>query len=74
MKILMVSQYFAPDITAAAFRMSETYQILSDTGHDVRVITAIPHRAIDNATKLNFGDRNISRVGLIKYSGGGKLD
>lgn len=45
MRILAVSQYYPPDITAAAFRIGETVAILREKGHDVRVITARPHKA-----------------------------
>jgi len=45
MKILILSQYFYPDITAAAFRIGETADLLLHKGHDVRVITANPHKA-----------------------------
>jgi glycosyltransferase involved in cell wall biosynthesis len=45
MKILVICQYFQPDITAAAFRMSDAAELLLQAGHEVRVITALPHRA-----------------------------
>ena len=43
-KILIISQYYPPDITAAAFRISETAAILKDDGFSVKVLTAKPHR------------------------------
>jgi glycosyltransferase involved in cell wall biosynthesis len=46
MRILVISQYFPPDITAAAFRIGDTVEYLVQKGHDVRVITAKPHKAI----------------------------
>jgi len=45
MKILVVAQYYRPDITAAAFRIAETVDLLSEAGHAVTVITSEPHRA-----------------------------
>lgn len=44
MRILIVAQYYAPDITAAAFRISETAELLAARGHEVAVVTAEPHR------------------------------
>ncbi|MBN1755627.1 glycosyltransferase family 4 protein [bacterium] len=43
-KILIVSQYYPPDITAAAFRISETAELLAESGYDVTILTAMPHR------------------------------
>lgn len=72
MKILIVSQYYTPDITAAAFRMGETAELLREEGHEVRVITAQPHKADVEATP----DPEVSRVeiapppengGLLSY-------
>lgn len=45
MKLLVVSQFFSPDITAAAFRIADTVTHVADRGHEVRVITARPHKA-----------------------------
>lgn len=45
MRILFICQYFAPDITAAAFRMSDFARLLADAGDEVRVITSFPHKA-----------------------------
>jgi hypothetical protein len=44
LKILIVSQFYYPDITACAFRMHETAQILADMGHEVHVIGGEPHK------------------------------
>ena len=44
MKILFLSQYFPPDITAAAFRINETARLFNNRGFHVVVITAEPHR------------------------------
>ena len=55
MKILVVSQYYRPDITAAAFRIAETVDILAAIGHELTVITSEPHRA--QAPAAPRGDR-----------------
>ncbi len=79
MKILVISQYYRPDITAAAFRIAETADLLAEMGHDVSVVTSEPHRAQAS------GDRNpgagevpaeginptIHRVAIDPLSGGG---
>lgn len=46
MRILFLSQYYHPDITAAAFRISETAELLARNNHNVYVITAIPHKGV----------------------------
>jgi hypothetical protein len=64
MKILVIAQYFPPDITAAAFRMFDTARLLEDSGHEVRVITARPHRSqVDGDSAAEY-DRQISGVAL----------
>ena len=45
MRILFICQFFAPDITAAAFRMSDFAKLLAEAGDEVRVITSYPHKA-----------------------------
>jgi len=42
--VLFVSQIFPPDISAGAFRISETADQLSHLGFQVTVLTARPHR------------------------------
>ncbi len=54
MKILIICQYFPPDITAAAFRIFDTARLLEANGHEVHVITARPHRSPDPHTYLAF--------------------
>lgn len=56
MRILIISQYFPPDITAAAFRMGETKDCLERLGFDVRVITAEPHKGIANSSFNKYND------------------
>lgn len=43
-KILLISQYFLPDINAASFRMNDLYHALREEGYEVTVITAEPQK------------------------------
>lgn len=45
MNILVISQYYTPDITAAAFRISETVNHLDLLDHDIQVVTAFPQKS-----------------------------
>lgn len=77
MKILIVAQYFPPDITAAAFRIHDTARLLERGGHEVRVITAYPHRTSVNNGHVDEYDRQVSRVWRTRVAplnGGGFLD
>lgn len=60
MKILIISQYYSPDITAAAFRMSETVIGLEKKGIEVHVITTTPHKS--NLTSQDIDNKNITRI------------
>ena len=42
-KILLVTQYFAPDGGAAAIRLTALAKYLTKMGHEVRVLTTMPH-------------------------------
>jgi glycosyltransferase involved in cell wall biosynthesis len=74
MRILIICQYFPPDITAAAFRMFDTARLLVDSGHEVRVITARPHRTQVEGDSIAKYDRQISgvaRTRVARLNGGG---
>jgi len=43
LKILIISQYFPPEIGAAATRWSEYSNILADMGHDVTMLCELPN-------------------------------
>lgn len=43
MRILFVTTYYAPDGGAAAVRLTRLAQMLAARGHDVTVLTAMPH-------------------------------
>lgn len=70
MKILAVSQYFTPDITAAAFRIGETVEILRERGHNVKVITAYPHKS---NVDPDDNEKNIYRAKIASLGNGGLL-
>ena len=62
MKVLAISQFYEPDITAAAFRISETVTHLVDLGYDITVITSTPHKS-DVADYLKYDDsRELKKV------------
>ncbi|TSA12968.1 MAG: glycosyltransferase WbuB [Deltaproteobacteria bacterium] len=72
-RILIVSQYYYPDVTAAAFRIKETADILSSKGHQISVITAKPHKGIINSSqKIDDANVEVIRLPIIKYYGKGK--
>jgi glycosyltransferase involved in cell wall biosynthesis len=72
-KILILSQYYYPDVTAAAFRIKEMADILSSRGHQISVITAKPHKGIIHSTgKIDDANIDVIRLPIIKYYGKGK--
>jgi len=74
-KILFLSQYFPPDITAAAFRVSETAKIINDKKNwKVEILTAEPHRTKEeNANNKKFG-YPVIRAPIRKLSEGVTLN
>lgn len=46
MRILVISQFYKPDITAAAFRISDFVDFLRAEGHDVLVVTTHPFKSV----------------------------
>jgi glycosyltransferase involved in cell wall biosynthesis len=42
-KILLVTQYFFPEVTSCALRMDEFATVWASRGHDVTVLTAVPN-------------------------------
>ena len=63
MKILAVSQFFTPDITAAAFRIAETVEDLRESGSEVEVITTFPHKS-KVSDRIESGNNGVHRVSL----------
>lgn len=43
MRILIVSQYFSPEVTAASLRLSALARGLAERGHDVEVLCEVPN-------------------------------
>ena len=73
MKILIVSQFYPPDITAAAFRIGDMVSYLIDKNNEVRVITAEPHKGrLTSETSKDSG--LIIRVPLAPIKTGGILN
>lgn len=53
MKILLLTMYFAPDIAANAVIMTELAEELAARGHQITVVTSVPHYA-DNTLDQRF--------------------
>jgi glycosyltransferase involved in cell wall biosynthesis len=66
MKVLIISQYFSPDITAAAYRLSDTYKVLKRLGNEVYVITTEPHKG--NVGQPSSGVRQENDIFRIDVS------
>ncbi len=66
-KGLIISQYFPPDITAAAFRMGDLYQYLLSQGYSMDVLTTTPHKSSFNSP-LGKKENNIYRIDLTNLS------
>ena len=45
-KVLLISQYFPPDITAASFRIGALHTYLLGNGVDADVLTTTPHKSV----------------------------
>jgi glycosyltransferase involved in cell wall biosynthesis len=72
MRILLVAQFFPPDITAAAFRLDEMCQLLAAQGHEIRVLTSVPHKAQVGGTKTDLSRAvQIFRTPLFPVGKGG---
>lgn len=67
MRILLLSLYFAPDIAANAVIMSELAEELSNSGHEITVITSMPHYA-QNVMDLDYQGKLIKREQLGSIS------
>jgi len=71
-RILVMSQFYYPDITAAAFRIKETVDLLAAMGHSVHVIAARPHKAVVGDSPIDDGNVRVTRAPIVSYVGGGK--
>jgi len=71
-KVLLITQYFLPDINAASFRMNDLYHALLKEGFDVTVITAEPQKytAGEGQESANIHRLSLSKVkkkSFIRY-------
>lgn len=74
-KILFLSQYFPPDITAAAFRVSETAKIINKKNDwKAEVLTANPHRTINRISNDKKFKYSIIRAPIKKLSERGAVN
>jgi glycosyltransferase involved in cell wall biosynthesis len=74
-KILFLSQYFPPDITAAAFRISETATIINkDKDWKAEVLTAKPHRTISKNLQFKRFAYAVIRAPIRRLSRGGAIN
>jgi|GEM_PF-1816545 Glycosyltransferase len=64
MKILVVSQFYTPDITAAAYRIHDMYQAAKDM-LDIDIITSYPHKSHET---VKAESPNIYRVNIASKS------
>lgn len=60
MRILIVSQHFVPEITAGRFRMEAFAHALTERGHDVDVVCAVPNHP-EGVIPADFRGRPIVR-------------
>ncbi len=72
LKVLIVTQFYYPDVTACAFRMQETAKLLSQMGCEVHVVAGEPHKGQIEGQQIDDGQIKVSRVKLLKYAGHGK--
>jgi glycosyltransferase involved in cell wall biosynthesis len=71
-RILIISQFYYPDVTACAFRIKETADWLAGHGCDVHVIAGEPHKGKLDNQKIEDGQIKVTRVRLAKCQGKGK--
>lgn len=61
--ILIISQYFPPDITAASFRLGELARFLFRSGKvDVGVLTTTPHRIVLQGAQHFIPESKVCRI------------
>ncbi|QBA65410.1 glycosyltransferase [Muriicola soli] len=71
MKVLFLSYYYKPDITAAAFRSSDFVNYLSKAGTDIRVITTYPHKSENVQLEEVKDNITLERIALRPVKGRG---
>ena len=68
MKLLVISQYYSPDITAAAFRIKESVDGLRDMGVNIHILTSTPHKSSQKIDQKEDVTSNIWRVNVPVFS------
>jgi len=63
-EILIVSQFYTPDVTAAAYRMNDMYEAIKDM-IEIDIITSYPHKS---NVIVEYAESNIYRVNIISKS------
>src|SRR4051794_5123930 len=61
MRILILTQHFAPEITAARSRLQPFAELLAAAGHEVQVLTAVPNHPEGVIQEEYRGKRVIDR-------------
>ena len=70
MRLLFISQYYIPDVTAAANRITHFAQFMARNGNVVDVVTSFPHKSNINShlTNQSFEKLFIHRVSVKNTS------
>jgi len=58
MRVLLLTHYFPPEVGAPQTRLAETATVLSELGHDVRVLTGPPHYP-DGQVRHGYGSARV---------------
>jgi hypothetical protein len=72
LKILFITQFYYPDVTACAFRIHETALLLKKLGCEIEVIAGEPHKGHVEGQKTDDDGIKVTRVPLFKHEGKGK--
>lgn len=72
MRVLIITQFYYPDVTACAFRIKETADWLAANGCQVHVIAGEPHKGRLEAQSQDNPRIRVTRVPLADHEGGGK--
>ncbi|HEY5051981.1 MAG TPA: glycosyltransferase, partial [Solirubrobacterales bacterium] len=67
MRILLLSQYFTPEVTAASFRLQPLAERLAESGHEVEVICEIPNHP-EGVVRDGFRGKAVQRRGLGDFT------
>ncbi|MEX1221493.1 MAG: glycosyltransferase family 4 protein [Idiomarina sp.] len=74
MKLLVLSFYFPPDLSAGSFRISSIVSALAELGIEIEVISTLPNRYASFTAEApaveNFGSITVRRVALPPHDSG----